>query len=54
MHEEILKSLYDWNPWMDGKFPKELAGHPRLYALEPYLQIPEIKILEGARRVGIS
>ena len=54
MQEEILQSLYDWNPWLEGKFPKELAGHPRRYFLEPYLQIPEIKILEGARRVGKS
>lgn len=54
MREEILKALYDWNPWLEGKFPKELAGYPRHYYLEPYLQIPEIKILEGARRVGKS
>jgi predicted AAA+ superfamily ATPase len=54
VHEEILQALYDWNPWIEGAFPKELAGHPRLYFLEPYLEIPEIKILEGARRVGKS
>lgn len=54
MRDEILKSLYDWNPWLEGDFPKELAGFPRSYFLEPYLQIPEIKILEGARRVGKS
>ena len=54
MVEEILKSLYDWNPWIEGKFPTELAGFPRSYFLEDYLQIPEIKILEGARRVGKS
>ncbi len=54
MHAEIVKSLYDWNQWMKGKFPQELAGHPRLYALESYLQIPEVKILEGARRTGKS
>ena len=54
MSEEILKSLYDWNPWFEGEFPEELSGHPRNYDLEPYLQIPEIKILEGARRVGKS
>jgi hypothetical protein len=54
MQEEILKSLYDWNPWLEGEFPKELAGYPRSYFLEPYLQVPEIKILEGARRVGKS
>jgi predicted AAA+ superfamily ATPase len=54
MTEEILKALYDWNPWMEGKFPKELAGFSRSYSLENYLKIPEIKILEGARRVGKS
>lgn len=54
MQEEIIKSLYDWNPWIEGEFPKELSGHPRYYFLQPYLQIPEIKILEGARRVGKS
>ncbi|MBS0655465.1 MAG: ATP-binding protein [Verrucomicrobia bacterium] len=54
MAEEILKSLYDWNPWFEGEFPEELVGHPRSLNLDPYLQIPEIKILEGARRVGKS
>lgn len=54
MLEEIIKSLYDWNPWIEGKFPQELSGFPRNYHLEPYLQIPEIKVLEGARRVGKS
>ena len=54
MSEEILKALYDWNPWMEGKFPKELAGFSRSYSLGDYLKIPEIKILEGARRVGKS
>ena len=54
MREEILKALYDWNPWIERTFPKELSGYPRNYSLEPYLQIPEVKILEGARRVGKS
>lgn len=54
MHEEILRSLFDWNPWFEGEFPEELAGFPRDYDLVPYLQIPEVKILEGARRVGKS
>lgn len=54
MNEEILKALLDWNPWLEKKFPKELAGFPRNYQLEQYLLIPEIKILEGARRVGKS
>jgi predicted AAA+ superfamily ATPase len=54
MQEEILKSLYDWNPWMEGEFPQELRGFSRNYSLDPYLQIPEVKVLEGARRVGKS
>ena len=54
MNEEILKALYDWNPWIKGEFPRELSGFQRNYILEPYLQIPEVKILEGARRVGKS
>jgi predicted AAA+ superfamily ATPase len=52
--EEILKSLYDWNPWIEGEFPDTLTGFPRNYSLDAYLQIPEVKILEGARRVGKS
>ena len=51
MQEEILKSLYDWNPWFDGEFPKELAGYPRNYDLEPYLQIPEVENTRG-RKTG--
>lgn len=54
MKEEILKSLYDWNPWIEEEFPQELSGFPRNYFLEQYLQIPEIKVLEGARRVNNS
>ena len=54
MKEAILKALYDWNPWMEGSFPKELAGFSRNYLLDPYLLISEIKVLEGARRVGKS
>ncbi|MDE3056065.1 MAG: ATP-binding protein [Verrucomicrobiota bacterium] len=54
MQGEILRALLDWNPWIGGKFPKELAGTSRDYQLEQFLQIPEIKILEGARRVGKS
>ena len=54
MKEEIVKALYDWNPWLEGTFPKELGGFSRNYSLEDYLQIPEVKILEGARRVGKS
>lgn len=54
MNEEMLKALLDWNPWMEGRFPQELAGFSRKYELEEYLQIPEVKVLEGARRVGKS
>ncbi len=54
MKEAILKSLYDWNPWIKGQFPEELSGFSRNYLLEPYLQILEVKVLEGARRVGKS
>ena len=54
MKEDILKALYDWNPWLKGPFPKKLSGIKRDYNLEPYLQIPEIKILEGPRRAGKS
>lgn len=55
MNEEIIKTLFDWNPWIEGiPFPKELAGFYRKYNLEQYLKIPEIKVLEGAKRVGKS
>lgn len=54
MNEEIVKALYDWNPWLEGEFPRELAGFPRGYQLDEYLQLPEIKVLKGARRVGKS
>ncbi len=54
MSEEILKSLYDWNPWIEGGFPKELSGFKRDYFLDPYLEVSEIKILEGPRRAGKS
>lgn len=54
MREDILKSLYDWNPWLEESFPQELMGFPRQYHLDSYLQLPEIKVLEGARRVGKS
>jgi predicted AAA+ superfamily ATPase len=54
MNEEIYKALLDWNSWIEGQFPKELVGFRRNYNLDQYLLIPEIKILEGARRVGKS
>lgn len=54
MNTEILQSLLDWNPWLTGDFPEELIGFKRNYDLFPYLEVPEIKIVEGARRVGKS
>lgn len=54
MNDEILKSLYDWNPWIEGEFPAELSGFKRDYFLDPYLEVPEVKILEGPRRAGKS
>lgn len=54
MKEDILQALMDWNPWLTMSFPEELLGIPRPYDLLIYLDVPEIKILEGARRVGKS
>ena len=54
MKEDILQALMDWNPWLTESFPEELLGISRPYNLITYLDIPEIKILEGARRVGKS
>ena len=54
MKEQILKALLDWNPWLTGVFPAELRGISRDYPLFEYTQVEEIKILEGARRVGKS
>lgn len=54
MSKEIFKALLDWNPWLLGSFPEELLGVPRRYELLEYLDVPEIKIIEGARRVGKS
>lgn len=51
---EILQALKDWNPWLEGEFPMELIGFPREYHLLDYLKVSEIKIIEGARRVGKS
>lgn len=42
------------NPWLLDTFPEELLGEPRNYELSEYLEVPEIKIIEGARRVGKS
>ncbi len=56
MKQSIIKALLDWNPWLEGNqvFPKELLGKERDYQILSYLEIPEIKIIEGARRVGKS
>jgi hypothetical protein len=54
MSQQILKAIWDWNPWFEGSFPSELSGYARDYDILQYLQIPEIKILKGARRVGKS
>ena len=54
MKNDIIQSLRDWSPWLEGDFPQELVGFPREYDLNEYLKIPEIKIVEGGRRVGKS
>lgn len=54
MKDEILKALNDWNPWFTGQFPQELRGYSRDYNILDYTQLEEIKVLEGARRVGKS
>lgn len=54
MKAMIIQALLDWNPWLEGKFPEELLGFERDYNILSYLDVPEIKILEGARRVGKS
>ena len=54
MSEQIIQAILDWNPWFNEEFPSELAGYDRNYNLLPLLDCPEIKILEGARRVGKS
>lgn len=54
MSDSILKAIFDWNPWLKGDFPDVLLGFKREYNLLNLLQIPEIKILEGARRTGKS
>src|SRR3990167_766649 len=54
MSEQIIRAILDWNPWLHGIFPAELRGIRRDYDLIPLLGLPEIKILEGARRVGKS
>ncbi|MDF1760116.1 MAG: ATP-binding protein [Coxiellaceae bacterium] len=54
MTKQIIQALMDWNPWLEGKFPEELIGYERDYDLLPLLEVPEIKIVEGARRVGKS
>ncbi|MFK3617180.1 ATP-binding protein [Coxiella burnetii] len=54
MHDAIIAALIDWNPWLEGPFPKELMGIERDYPISTFLAIPEIKILEGVRRSGKS
>ncbi len=54
MNEDIYQALLDWNPWIKGEFPNELMGFKRDYHLLDYLDVPKIKIVEGARRVGKS
>ncbi len=54
MNADIFQALLDWNPWIGGEFPDELMGYKRHYHLIDYLDVPEIKIIEGARRVGKS
>lgn len=54
MSDAILKAIFDWNPWLQGAFPETLLGFQRDYNLLTLLELPEIKILEGARRTGKS
>jgi predicted AAA+ superfamily ATPase len=54
MKQAIRQAVLDWNPWITEDFPLELAGVSRDYHLLPYLEVPEIKIIAGARRVGKS
>lgn len=52
--EKINQALIDWNPWHEGQFPSDLYGIPRNLSLAEYLKFKEIKVIEGARRVGKS
>lgn len=54
MTTSLQQALLDWNPWLTGEFPTELLGVVRDYPLLDFLVVPEIKIIEGARRVGKS
>ncbi|MFP4402356.1 MAG: ATP-binding protein [Candidatus Nanoarchaeia archaeon] len=54
MREDIIKTILDWNPWFEGEFPEELTGFKRDIDILEQLHTPEIKILEGSRRVGKS
>lgn len=54
MTDAILQALLDWNPWIEGELPEALVGVPRENDLASFLELPEIKVLEGARRVGKS
>lgn len=54
MNDEIIAALLEWNPWFGDGVPVKLTGIPREYNILSYLNIPEIKILEGVRRAGKS
>lgn len=54
MSDAIITAIFDWNPWLQGPFPEVLLGFKRDYNLLALLELPEIKILEGARRAGKS
>jgi uncharacterized protein len=54
MSSDILQALMDWNPWLEQEFPKKLLGFERQYDMISCLELDEIKILIGARRVGKS
>ena len=54
MHDEIIATLLEWNPWFEASVPEALLGIEREYDVLSYLSIPEIKILEGVRRCGKS
>ncbi len=54
MSDQLMQAILDWNPWLEGDFPESLYGIERDQQLLPLLDLPEIKILEGARRVGKS
>lgn len=54
LNKAIVKSLLDWNPWIEGHSLEEIVGHQRQIDVTSYLAVPEIKILTGVRRSGKS